>query len=219
MTRHGNKRQPQQNVEKKALVPSRGSRLKQPPADLAEFIKLANLVPEGYWLPPGLVPNPDGLSPEKGRAGTTWAELQEKLHDLPEAVRAELIARSRQVAPTPEELTWCDLDTWRIGEVLSHYEKIRVAYYNLRGLTRRAASLDLLENLIHALFKADLGYLRRCAYEKCGKIFYAGRSVQPGCKPAHSSALRKQRKRETDRLGKQIKRDQIKKRAQTARKR
>jgi hypothetical protein len=207
----------QQTVEKEDVVPSRRSRLKRPPRDLARFIRLANLVPEGTWLPPDLIPNL-GSSGEIN-IGTTWPELLERIQELPEPVRAELMAASN-VVPPPEELArggfYSDqnlTNIFRFGEVLQHYEEIRVAYYNLRGLTRGTASLDPLENLLHALLHAELPYLRRCAYEKCGKIFYAGRSLQPGCKPAHSSALRKQRKRDIDRLNKQLERNRKKKRA------
>ena len=193
-------------------------RLKQPPADLAEFIRLANLVPEGYWLPPELLPKwsqDASIPPGEINIGIAWPELLERIQDqdFPEAVRRELIFVSK-IELSPEELTSAPRDVFRLSAVLMHYEKIRIAYYNLRGLTRGTASLDPLENLIHALFKADIGYLRRCAYQKCGKIFYAGRSVQPGCTPEHSTNVRKKNKRERDKQNRHPK-----KRAKTARKR
>ncbi len=196
-----------------------GRGLKQAPPGLAEFIRLANLVPEGTWLPPELLPNlntltrtPDG----KLQGGGTWAELLERIQDLPEAVRAELIEWSR-VQPAPEDRVFFDRDPdgYRFDEVLMHYEKIRTAYNNLRGLTRGTASLDPLENLLHALLYADVEYLRRCPKEDCGKIFYAGKRTQVGCIEAHSDAVRKKNKRERDKLNRQ----NAKKRAKTASKR
>jgi hypothetical protein len=197
---------PQQIVEKIGTNPSRGTRSELAVSELAEFIRLANLVPEGAWLPPELLPNLN-TNP------ATWVELSDKLHQLPDSVRAELVEQSNQVQPTSEQLTWASLDTWRFAKVLSHYEKIRIAYYNLRGLLRKDSSLDSLESLLHALLYAKLVFLRRCGYEKCGKIFYASRQVQPGCTPAHSSIIRKIRKRENDKRNQQKKRDDKKKRA------
>jgi hypothetical protein len=186
------------NIPQSKVKSGHGRGLKKPPRDLAEFIRLANLVPEGKWLPPDLIPNL-GSSGEIN-IGTTWPELLERIQELPEAVRAELI-RASNVVPPPEEFArgvYSDRDLkniFRFGAVLGHYEKIRVAYYNLRGLTQDSSSLDPLENLLHALLYADLGYLRRCAYEPCGKIFYAGKSKQPGCTQRHSDNSRKKKKR------------------------
>lgn len=206
-------KKPQQNVEKSNANPSRETRSDRAASELADFIRLANLVPEGYWLPPDLIPNLGSTGSIDARA--TWTELLERIHDLPEPVRAELIGVSK-IELSAEELTWASRDIFRLSNVLMHYEKIRIAYYNLRGLTRDTASLDPLENLLHALLYAKLGLLRRCAYEKCGTIFYASRQVQPGCTPAHSSIIRKIRKRENDKRNQQKKRDDKKKRAQTS---
>jgi hypothetical protein len=205
------------NKAKKNQLPLRKAGTKIAPPDLAEFIRLANLVPEGEWLPPVgvLLPNLDGLTPEVKPPGSTWGELLERIQDLPEAVRAELIKASRQVEPTPEELTWISLEGWRFSEVLRHYEQIRVAYNNLRGLASRAESLDPLSQLLQALGRADLSYLRRCAKAGCENIFYAGKHTQKGCSDTCSNAIRQQRKRDRDRENRQNK----KKRTTPARKR
>jgi len=200
-----NMRKPQQNAAKSGKLPLRKAGTKQAPSDLAEFIRLANLVPQGYWLPPELVPNLDGLSPEKGPAGTTWGELSDRLHQLPESVRKELFDRSKIEPATAEEREIVAYDyfpeSYRISQVLQHYEKIRVAYYNLRGLTQD--SIDPLNQLLQALGHADLSYLRRCPKADCGKIFYAGKHTQLGCSTEHSSAIRQQRKRDRDKLNRQ----------------
>lgn len=188
--------------------------------DLVEFIRLANLVPEGTWLPPDLLPNLG--SSGQINVGSTWPELLERIQDLPERVRQELIERSRMEPATPEEREIVGYDyepeLFRFSEVLQHYEKIRIAYYNLRGLTRGTASLDPLENLLHALLYAKLPYLRRCGYEKCGKIFYASKFRQPGCTPEHSSNIRKANKRKRDNANRNDPKIK-KKRAMAARKR
>jgi hypothetical protein len=199
---------PQQTRAKKSALPLRKTGTKTAPADLAEFIRLANLVPDGKWLPPELLPNNSG----------TWTELLERINDpdplraVPETVRAELIQQSRRIQPTEEELTWNSLEGWRFGEMLRHYERIRIAYNNLRGLMQ--TSIDPLNQLLVALGRADLSYLRRCAKAGCERIFYAGKLTQWGCSPEHSSAIRQQRKRDRDKANRHPK-----KRAKTARKR
>lgn len=202
--------QTQQNGAKKAQLPLRKTGVKQPPPDLAEFIRLANLVPDGEWLPPDLIPNLGSTG--EIDVGTAWPELLERLHELPwEEVREELFAVSK-IEPSPEKLTWASRDVFRLSAVLMHYERIRIAYYNLRGLTQD--SIDPLNQLLIALGNADLSYLKRCPKADCGKLFYAGKHTQAGCSPDHSNAIRQQRKRDRDKDNRHPK-----KRAKTASKR
>jgi len=108
------------------------------------------------------------------------------------------------------------IDSVRFRLALEHYDRIRIAAHLLRMFSRTEAEhpYDYAESLVSTLRYADLSYLRQCAYEPCGKIFYAGKSTQRGCTPEHSSNVRKKRKRERDKLNEQRK----KKRAKTARK-
>jgi len=207
-----------QTSAKSGVLPSRSTGLKQPPANLAEWIRLANLVPAETYLP-------DIVVFDRFDNGPSWAEVLERIFLLPPAVQNELITRSRRAPTADEDEIWglkgLHPDSNKMWQVDQHYNKIRTAYLHLRMISQaesNSKSIDPLESLVRDLRYADLSYLRQCAYEKCGKIFYAGKSIQPGCVPEHSGAVRKRNKRERDKLNRQdpyIK----KKRAKTAPKR
>lgn len=196
-----------------------GTGLKPTPPHLAEWIRLANLVPVGTFLP-------DIVVLDRLGDGPSWADVLERVFVLPPAVQNELIARSQQTPPPEDSVTRQD-DWWKgippdlvkIAVVDECYNRIRTAYLHLRMISQAdSRSIDPLESLVRDLRYADLSYLRQCAYGKCGKIFYASKSRQPGCTPEHSSAVRKKNKRERDKKNRQD--PKIKqKRAKTTRKR
>jgi hypothetical protein len=203
----------QQIGAKKRLKASRQSRLKLPPRDLAEWIRLANLVPVGARLPDLWETN-------------EWPVLVEQIAKLEDPLRSELLDHSttanaeawlREQEPVYAQFMRSKLDSVRFELALKHYDRIRIAAQLLRmfSLTEAEHPYNYAESLVSTLRYADLSYLRQCAYAPCGKVFYAGKSTQFGCTPEHSSNVRKRRKRERDKFNEERK----KKRAKTARER
>ena len=170
---------------KNKLLPSRSKRgLKLAPPDLAEFIRLANLVPRGTFLP-DIVPRGQPVS---------WVGTLERILELPSEVQAELMAACSK-APD---------DFWRVSRVYGCYDKIRVAYLHLGMLSRdESESIDALESLMSTLRFVEPSYLRRC--EVCNRIFYAKRKTQKGCTTKHSTILRKREKYARDKANREYK--------------
>ena len=201
---------------KNAPKPFRRTGLKQPPGELARWIRLANLVPVDTFL--GDIVSGDWDAETAGK--NTWAEVLERILTLPPAVQEELISRTRPDSPPLGDWLGMPRDVVKIARVDERYNEIRTAYTHLRMLSQgETKSIDPLESLVSELRYAELPYLRQCGHPPCRKIFYATKSVQPGCTPAHSSLIRKRRKRDRDNLNAQYNRYIKKRRAETARKR
>ena len=175
-----------------AKASKRWTGLKVPPPGLKERIKVANMVPPGTFLPDRLIPL--GI--------TSWAEIVGRINRLPAELREDLLARAEAERPKDLAEAWRHLDedwrdVFRVAQVSERYNKIRSAYWLLRMVSQsEAKSIEPLEELVSILRRADLSYLRQCDY--CQQIFYATKSIQPGCTPDHSTKLRKQRKYKKD---------------------
>ncbi len=154
MSSHGNKRQVTVKVENQVLVPSRRSRLKRPPRDLGEWIRLANLVRPGTILP-------DLWAPVDGQF--SWAVVVEQIAKLEDPLRSELLnycSQERaeawihetgpQVSLGYEQWLMTRIDSVRLRLTLEHYDKIRLASQQLRMLSRGEPKhpWDALESLV-----------------------------------------------------------------------
>ncbi len=183
-------------AKKRAKPEKRWTGLKQAPPGLKEWIELANMVPAGTFLPDL---HPIGVA-------YSWDEFVAKVNRLPTSLREDLL---EHVEDEPPYEDWCrDLKTgelkirrelwWEI-QIDERYDKIRAAYWFLRMVSRsETKSIDPLETLVSILRRADLSYLRQCAYAKCGAVFFAGKSKQQGCIPEHSEKFRKKEKYRKD---------------------
>jgi hypothetical protein len=197
-----NKKNPH-NVESSDLVTTRHTRLKKPPRNLKEWIRLANLIPLGYDVPYIQIQNNE-INPDNPEL---WPRVLEWMHRLPDSLRSELLTYDTYPETRP---------AFRAVFVVAYFEKIRFSHSVFHTLTRPESeqAFDYMEELLSAMRYAELPYLRRCGKQDCGRIFYAGRTIQPGCTPAHSRAIRRDKKRKQDKLNARYKRK--KQRAQTS---
>lgn len=225
-----------QKPHAKALLTPRDERattikgFKRPSPELAELLRLANLVPTSEELPQlrhrwGAVLIGDArMSPDA-------YNLRKMIGSLPDAIRLDILENAR----LRTEPTW-DREFQNCLAAYTRYQTIVDARENLRRLidrlpgplhfqveaTRENGKLKLQpaddDWAVRALLSAELDYLSRCAYDKCERFFYAVRRGQPGCTPEHSDIIRKQRKRKRDKENRELKETRKKKRAKTMRK-
>jgi hypothetical protein len=186
---------PLQTPRETPVTASKG--LKRPSPELAELLRLTNLVPTDMELPE--IKLESSLTKSLAEMG------EEQMASLPDPIRLYL-----REFPYPRD--------WSEGTktimMFALYSVIRNARGNLRRIidgtreplrfqaeAKRGAKgkLELHPDwTVKALLTAEIDYLARCAYSKCGKFFYAGRLGQPGCIPDHSDIIRKQRKRDRE---------------------
>ena len=204
---------------------------KRPSPELAELLRLANLVPADVGLPQIKMQDRPGQP----------LSLHRMVATLPDAVRLDLLetcALPSDFVMTRQHESWGATmgvlemhaplalvpnrqhEFWCCAMAMVRYQTIRDARENLRRLVDKTgeplrfqaqASSGPKGKLklqfdwgVEALLGAELDYLSRCAYSKCGAFFYAGRRGQPGCFLEHSNTIRKQRKRDADRANAEL---------------
>lgn len=200
---------------------------KRPSPELAELLRLANLVPSNEELPQ-LRYAWGAVLVGEARMSPTAYNLRKMIGSLPDAIRLDIIENAGLITeptsdPYSREFQNC-LAAYR------RYQTIVDARENLQRLidrspgplhlqveaTRENGRLKLQpaedDWAVKALLSAELDYLSRCAYDKCGRFFYAVRRGQPGCKPEHSDIIRKQRKRKRDKANNELKKTRMKNR-------
>lgn len=236
-----------QKLKTKTLHTSRGTAatakkgFKRATPELAELLRLANLVPrDSDFLPPSLPPDvselPDAIRLELSdhmRRPETWHMPFNKMiqgirerarrRDLPDPSRPDHSEKYLRLAfPLMEQ----GAHYRRIFQAEANIDLIvevneqRLPYVRLIGeigvFRKPDGTVELTyDDLNKILQEIDIEYIRRCGYEKCRRYFYAYRFKQPGCCAEHSTILRKARKAERDKDNRGLKM----KRATKARKR
>jgi hypothetical protein len=210
---------------------------KRPNQDLAELLRLANLVPEEIELP-------ERLNDESRDA------LVESISRLPDAVRLELLDCLNRPDPFIKDFidwmgtgtVWLELNQEKVvalGEmneifsVVERYDAIRTSREGFKEILRQSPfhvvetwvllQIDKhhtiqtipLSRFTRAIAGVDARYLRQC--EVCKRFFFAGRLQQPGCTAQHSDIIRKRNKRARDKANRELNETRKKKRAKTAR--
>jgi hypothetical protein len=208
---------------------------KRPNQDLAELLRLANLVPEEIELP-------ERLNDESRDA------LVESISRLPDAVRLELLDCLNRPDPFIKDFidwmgtgtVWLELNQEKVvGEmneifsVVERYDAIRTSREGFKEILRQSPfhvvksgvllHIDKhhtiqtipLHRFTRAIAGVDARYLRQC--EVCKRFFFAGRLQQPGCTAQHSDIIRKRNKRARDKANRELNETRKKKRAKTAR--
>lgn len=175
---------------------------------------MANLVHPDEELPP-LKPMQEWLCEE-----SPGDSLQDLIAHLPAPIRVDLLENSKvsDLACTParKAVLRCCAARERYRLILNARENLHDLVEDPPDLLRLRFQVDFGRGqdgklelrgvnewswdnwTIKALLSAEVDYLSRCAYGKCGKFFYAVRLGQPGCNPQHSNIIRKQRKRDRD---------------------
>lgn len=157
--------------------------LKQPPRGLAEWVRLANLIPPGAVI----------QGPGKPRdTEDYWPAVLEWVAGLDDPLRTELLSVSaRSSVDDFPHLTQARPGFLRAAYIVQHFEKIRIAYTCLRVLSKPNSepAMDYLEDFLNTMRYVELPYLRQCGV--CNKIFYAKRKTQSGCTTNHSTILYK----------------------------
>jgi|SRR6266487_2625462 len=169
----------QTTQKRKKQKPKRGFKLS--PRDLAEWIRLANLMPPGTAIPIPGIRKPSG-------AEDYWSIVLEWIARLPDSLREELLSL--------DDYPRIEHDAARQGFlravcVLQHAQKIDIASTCLRALTKPDSerTMDYLEDFLNTLRYVELPYLRQCGV--CNQLFYAKRKTQSGCTTHHSTILYK----------------------------
>lgn len=209
---------------------------KHPSQELAELLRLANLVPEEIELPQRLN--------DKSRDA-----LIESISRLPDAVRLELLDSLNRPNPFIKEfIDWMGGTVWlqlnqekvvslaemnEIFSVVERYDAIRTSREGFKEILRQSPFHSVetrvllqidkhhkiqtipLSRFTRAIAGVDARYLRQC--EVCKHFFFAGRLQQPGCTAQHSDIIRKRNKRARDKANRELNETRKKKRAKTAR--
>lgn len=198
---------------------------KFPTREVREIVRLANLVPYEQPLPTAMPADVSEL-PDAIRLELADHMRHPKAWHIPlEKIVKEIRHRNklRQI-PDRNKPDYSEKYLRRFHPIMeqgAHYRRIIQARENLDrlvavneqvlphvnlvgevGLFRKpdgSISLeydDFTESLRDK--RVRIAYLRRCKHRKCGRFFYATRLPQPGCIPAHSTLVRKERKRKRD---------------------
>jgi hypothetical protein len=210
---------------------------KRPSQELAELLRLANLVPEGIELP-------ERLNDESRDT------LVDSISRLPDAVRLELLDCLNRPDPFMKDFidwmgrgeVWLQLNQEKvvslaemneIFSVVERYDAIRTSREGFKEVLRQSPfhvvetwvllQIDKhhtiqtipLSRFTRAIAGVDARYLRQC--EVCKHFFFAGRLQQPGCIAQHSDIIRKRNKRARDKANMELNETRKKKRAKTAR--
>jgi hypothetical protein len=210
---------------------------KRPSQELAELLRLTNLVPQEIELP-------ERLNDESRDT------LVDSISRLPDAVRLELLdCLNRPIPLIKDFIDWVgsgkaslQLDQEKvvalaemneIFSVVERYDAIRTSREGFKEILRHSPfhvvktwvllQIDIhhiiqtipLSRFTRAIAGVDARYLRQC--EVCKHFFFAGRLTQPGCTAQHSDIIRKRNKRARDKANRVLNETRKKKRAKTAR--